>query len=348
MIVPRADRTGPTNVAVDIGRAATDAGWQVGLLYLSGIPSRNDLGSFIEVRRWRLRDLWSLDGVVHTHGLRPDLVGWLISWTHRCRIVTTLHGHFPQHLSFDYAPWKVRLAWGLWSRALRRFDLRVCISKTMLRHYERSVPRQRFTLAYNFRSPLVEAGGGLSVETLQWFERQRAANRVVLVYVGSLTDRKNISTLVHEVSHCPELALVVCGQGPLSSALAFIVKDAATDAILLAGQLASPEKAVALSDVLVLPSHAEGLPLVVLEAARAGVPSLLSNITIHRELAAAGLGTTFDRHSFRDFRAKAIALARGRSGEADENLMAVWRERFSPEEGFSRYEQLLLSLDSNA
>ena len=344
IIVPRADRTGPSNVAVDIGHAAALSGWQVRLLYLSGSPTRDDVTEFSEVRKFRVSDLWRLSGIVHTHGLRPDCVGWLFSWSGRCKVASTLHGHFPQHLTFDYANWKVLLAWFAWSRALRRFALRVCISRTMCRHYRRTLPRMHFELAYNFRPSNNDDASHPSYEILRWLEQQRAHKRVVLTYVGSLTSRKNILPLVRYVAKSTEFSLVVCGQGPLADALVSEVRNSERGAILYAGQLLSPDSVVRMSDLLVLPSSAEGLPLVVLEAARLGVPSLLSNIAVHRELAATGLGLTFNHRSYVDFRAKALALSQTRSPESDEVRKAVWRNNFSPEIGFARYEHLLAAL----
>ena len=88
----------------------------------------------------------------------------------------------------------------------------------------------------------------------------------------------------------------------------------------LAGQLQQPAQAMSTADVLVLPSFAEGLPLVALEAARLGIPCLLSNIAVHREMAALGLGLIFQRHGFRDFRAKAHEIA-------DLATAELWRSR---------------------
>lgn len=114
LIVPRADRTGPTNVAVDIGSAAAAQGWRVTLLYLSGQPSRDDLDAIHEVRKFRFADVFRTRGVVHSHGLRPDLAAWLFTWNRRCVVASTLHGHFPGHLAFDYSPCKVKIAWWVW------------------------------------------------------------------------------------------------------------------------------------------------------------------------------------------------------------------------------------------
>jgi len=184
LIVPRADRTGPTNVAVDIGLAAAARGWKVTLLYLSGVPARDDLKSFVDVRKFRLADVFRIHGIVHSHGFRPDLVAWLFTWNTRCLVASTLHGHFPGHLAFDYSQCKVKLAWWVWSTALARFDHRVCISRTMVRHYRRQFPRMSLDLAYNFRGERPTSTEAPSHEVETWVEHQRAAGRVVLLYAG--------------------------------------------------------------------------------------------------------------------------------------------------------------------
>lgn len=341
LITPRADRTGPANVAVDIGHAAVAAGWQVYLLYLSGSPSRDDLGSFAEVRRWRLRDLWSLDGVVHTHCLRPDLVGWLFSWNRHCTVMTTLHNHFLFDLGFDHRPWRVRLAWFLWSRALRRFDKRVCISATMRRYYRRVLPELNFDLAYNFRAPSPAHAAEPAPFITEWLQKQRAAQRIVLAYVGSLSERKNVAELLNAIAGMPEIALAICGTGPQAPRLkALAAQGDMSQRVLIAGHVVDPQTVIARSDLLVLPSRAEGLPLVVLEAARAGRPALMSNIAVHRELASFGLGATFDRHRFADFRAKAHALVGKPAQPPNLALVSIWQERFSSVPGFQQYARL--------
>lgn len=339
LITPSADRTGPTNVAVEVGRAAVVAGWNVSLLYLSGATDRDDLEGFSEVRRLRPSDLFMRSGVIHTHGLRPDLVGWLFSWNPRCTVMTTLHGHFPHHLAFDYPGWKVHLAWAVWSRALARFDHRVCISVTMRRFYRRYLPKLTFDLAYNFRSDDLSRPAVTPSSFEPWLITQRQAGRIVLAYVGSLSTRKNVQPLLEAVRAAPELSLVVCGNGPLRDQLTAQARSGQFgDRVLLLGHQPQPECIVAASDMLVLASHAEGLPLVVLEAARVGRPSLMSNIAVHRELAGLGLGLVFERHGFSNFREQAHALARRTSDAA---IGRLWKERFSDEVGFQQYEFIL-------
>lgn len=341
LIVPRVDRTGPTNVAVDIGSAAATQGWQVTLLYLSGQPSRDDLGAFHEVRKFHLTDVFRTRGIVHSHGLRPDLVAWLFTWNPRCVVASTLHGHFPGHLAFDYSPCKVKLAWWVWSNALARFSHRICISQTMVRHYRRQLPGMTWDLAYNFRADGSPVTATPRPEVLEWVERQRSAGRIVLLFAGSLSARKNVFALVQAVLKLPHVALLICGEGGERARITeLLLAQDDGGRCQLAGHVADLRPFLRMADALVLASHAEGLPLVVLEAASEGVPCLMSNVAVHRELARRGFGATFDRHTFSDLGSQASALARDRSNASDKRRVQLWSSAFAPQQGFAQYERL--------
>jgi glycosyltransferase involved in cell wall biosynthesis len=342
IIVPRIDRTGPCNVAVDVGHAAIAAGYTVTLLSLSPVAGRDDLDGFAEVRRWRLSDLWRLRGVVHTHCLRPDLVGALTSMLGRSTLITTLHNYFLIDLGFDHRRWIVKSTWWLWRWAISRFDHRVCISRAMHSYYGRLLPTMSFDVCYNFRAAPADVAATLDSTIESWITKQRHAGRIVMTYAGVFTARKNVLGLLQALARHDQLALILCGDGPLRDVLArFADEHGITGRVLMTGHLARPDLVLAKSDMLVLPSFAEGLPLVVLEAIRVGKPCLMSNIAVHRELAQLAIGATFDRHRFSDLAAQAGQLAAQESPERAQRLQALWVDQFSPKAGFERYRQLL-------
>lgn len=342
LIIPRAVRAGPCNLAVDLGRAAVARGFRVRLLYLSGAIARDDLADFDEVRPWRWSDVLRLSGTVHTHGLRPDLIGWLLTWKRGCEVLTTVHIHFLADLSMLHERWKIWPAWLVWSRALARFRHRVCVSETMRRYYRKELPKLRFEVILNVAGPR-DVGIDPKAEAAASWIAQRRSQGLCLAYVGALTPRKNVLRLLDAVADEPAVSIVLCGDGPLRDRVLHRVDEPAlADRVRYVGSLRHPDRVVAECDALVLPSRAEGLPLVVLEAARVGRPSLLSNIAVHRELVRAGLGATFDRHNFRDLVPKARQLVEkhGRGGRSDPLLAAIWEQRFSPSTGFERYARL--------
>jgi len=341
LIVPALDRSGPVNVAVDIGLAASAAGWRVRVLYLSPVTARDDLGFAVEVRKFCISDFWRLRGVVHSHCLRPDLLGLALKWNRSITLVTTVHNFFLFDVGFDKPRIYVDAAWQLWKRALRGFDFVVCISNAMCRYYGRSLPGQRLEMVYNFRAQPADLLANPA--SLEWIASRKAAGDIVLSFVGSLSERKNIHGLVSALVEAPSLSLVICGQGPLRESLeAFVRSYALEDRVRFEGQVLSPTAITRHTDALVLPSYAEGFPLAVIEAASVGIPTLLSNITVHRELAKLGFGRTFDHLRFSDLEDAAYAM-RLSSPAPSSALMELWSKRFTPKAGFERYEALILS-----
>jgi glycosyltransferase involved in cell wall biosynthesis len=347
VIIPRVDFTGPANVAFDIASAAVKNGWNVKILYLSGEPIRNVLNDFAVVRKLRFFDFFLLKGIVHSHGFRPDLCSALLSLNPYCIAASTIHGHFPTHLNFDYPKYKVAIAWWLWSFALNRLDYRICISKTMYRFYRSVLKRRGTEVAYNFRLEMLSLDGPLENCASEWIDEQRSKHRIVLLYAGSLISRKNVSSLVKSVLSSKNLSLLLCGTGPDRFVLESIPD--AERRLYFSGHVRNLRDFLNRSDLLVLPSYAEGLPLVILEAISSGVPCLMSNIAVHRELASMGVGDTFNRFSFEDFCKKAELLAFDRSAVKDAERIRLWREKFSSEPGFARYSQILteINLDRN-
>lgn len=341
IILPRLDYTGPANVAIDIANAAIADGRNVNIFFLSGKPLRTDVERFTLVKKIRFFDFFHINGVIHSHGFRPDLVAWFFTWKKNCQVITTLHGHFPMHLAYDHGPRKAKLAWYVWAKALERFDCRVCISRTMMRFYRRRFGKFGLVLAYNFRRKVSITDNSSAHDFSDWTITQKQYGRTLLLYAGSLTTRKNVEALVRAVCSAPNLSLVICGQGPEYSRLEKLANDSSVGGrVLLAGHVDELQKYLEACDLLVLPSHAEGLPLVVLEAASFGVPTLMSNLAVHRELASLGFGATFGRHTFTDFEEKVMTLVNDRSDVKDEVRRLLWEKRFSPKNGFQQYAKL--------
>ena len=248
---------------------------------------------------------------------------------------------FANKLDLPYPTYKVLFAWCLWSKAMHRFDRRICISNTMIRFYERQFPGLSFDLAYNFRSDHGEKYSLPNPEAINWIQKQRSGNRIVLLYAGSLSSRKNTNALLDAVLSSNDLSLMICGEGPERIAMSQKVElRSPENQVFFAGHVNNVKSFLNQCDMLVLPSHAEGLPLVVLEAASLGIPSLMSNLAIHRELASKGFGETFNRHSFFDLRHKALLLKADRTLDSDTRRVNLWKAQFSPLAGFGQYEKI--------
>lgn len=123
--------------------------------------------------------------------------------------------------------------------------------------------------------------------------------RDTIVFIGRLERQKNIlvvaEALALSAAERPGCQHLIVGQGSSALRVAAIVKDRAVE---LAGYVEDVHPILGRSLAIVLVSHHEGLPNIVLEAVTHGVPIVASSIGEHRDL----LGPDYpyyvaDRHS---------------------------------------------------
>lgn len=113
-----------------------------------------------------------------------------------------------------------------------------------------------------------------------------------VVTVGRLIPIKDQAALLTAFASLagPDDRLLVIGEGPLRPELERLARALGiADRVQMPGLLARDEvyRMLARADVYVSASHGEGLPLSVLEALAAGLPTVLTDIPPHRELAQA-------------------------------------------------------------
>ena len=106
----------------------------------------------------------------------------------------------------------------------------------------------------------------------------------VLLTAGSLIPEKGVRELIEAFERVgrdhPEARLIVLGGGPMRADLEALGKRLGEGRILLPGVVSNAEVAdhMRAADILVHPSHAEGLPNVVLEAMATGLPVIASAV----------------------------------------------------------------------
>lgn len=120
-----------------------------------------------------------------------------------------------------------------------------------------------------------------------------AGNR--LVFVGRLAAVKGVPVLLQALAAArlerPDLHLTLIGDGPERPAIEAAARDhGLADAVTFAGYRSQAEVALALAqaDMLVLPSFAEGVPVVLMEAMAARLPVIATRVGGVGELVAEG------------------------------------------------------------
>lgn len=176
-----------------------------------------------------------------------------------------------------------------WKTSLRRFiglraDRIVANSRGGLDYWRPDVREDRLDMVRNCVSPPERAADG-SVEPLA----QQLVGRPLVMFAGRLTAQKNIPTLVDALAivgrQHPEVAMVLFGEGPDHDDIARRIEAAGmAGRIVVAGYSSHLADWMARAAVFVSVSHFEGHPNVVIEAASAGCPLVISDIPPHREL----------------------------------------------------------------
>lgn len=111
------------------------------------------------------------------------------------------------------------------------------------------------------------------------------AGRAVAVSVGRLVATKNHALAIRAVTSLPDVALLIVGEGPLRGELVALANEQGiADRVVLAGRRDDARELIAAADVVVVPSRAEGLPMVVLETLAAGRPLVATAVRGVREI----------------------------------------------------------------
>jgi glycosyltransferase involved in cell wall biosynthesis len=160
-------------------------------------------------------------------------------------------------------------------------------------------------IAYGLEDAAVSQG--IDPEDSPLFERLRASASPIAVCIGTLGDRKNQALLVRALPSIDGVTAVFIGDGDAGPLRALAADLGVTDRVHVLGYRGDASRYLALADALVLPSKIEGLPIVVLEALRSGVPVVASAIPEIAEAVEDGRsGLLFDGA---DSKALAAALA---------------------------------------
>jgi glycosyltransferase involved in cell wall biosynthesis len=170
------------------------------------------------------------------------------------------------------------------ARALNRCRQVVAVSRALAERVEQiGVPSDRIRVIYNGVDPTLFAPASRS-EARQTLGLP--VNARVLLYVGNLLQSKGCHELVHAFARLrardpKPLLLALVGDGADRPALEQLAADhGLSGSIYFAGRCAHDRLPAwfAASDVLCLPSHAEGVPNVVLEAMACGIPVVASRV----------------------------------------------------------------------
>ncbi len=213
--------------------------------------------------------------IIHAHEVKSDVITYLAARLRPVPIVTTLHGWIGNGV-------KQRFMIGLDKCVVRGFDRVIAVSKEIERELlAAGVEPEKICVLHN----------GIVLDRYRRTGRHgvlqrligRDLSRPIIASIGRLSPEKGHMDLIDAAALVKkqgrDFSLVLIGDGSERSNLTEKIRALhLEDVVYLVGYLPQPERFLEDIELMVLPSHTEGLPNVVLESLLMEVPVLATRV----------------------------------------------------------------------
>jgi len=208
--------------------------------------------------------------LVHTHGYKADLYGYLAAWRCHKPVVATCHNWVGGTAALGIYNHLDRMV-------LKKFNALAAVSDAVAhRLLAFGVPTEKIKTIAN----------GIDVtafERAQPLPLLKAEDGTVVGIVARLDLQKGFEYLLRAARDLckttPDLKIVIVGEGPDREKIEEMIEQYGLQSnVILAGQQSNMPAVYAAMDIFVLPSLNEGLPMTVLEAMAASKPVIATKV----------------------------------------------------------------------
>ena len=253
--------------------------------------------------------------IIHTHLGHADFFGVWSAKNIKVKVFCTMHNTYIQQNILD------RVYFMIYRFLFNRFVPKtkvISISKSVEQHVLKTlgVPKERSLLLYNAIPP------NDSFKKKNKSPDLVSSNSLInLLFVGRLVNQKSVHTLLKAVSVLKKkgyeriINVSIVGDGVLRSALENLSKELQIDHIVkFEGEIIEVERYYEKSDIFILPSIWEGFGIVILEAFRANLAVIATNIEGPSELMDDNInGLLFKPNNYEELAEKIMFLIEDKS-----------------------------------
>ena len=253
----------------------------------SSITPFNDLLNIL--RAYRIVKSYQPD-LVHAHSSKAGLIFRLAGWLNRIPVVFTIHGW----LTTKPGNTGGKFLYSLLERLLNKLTV-VYIAVS---HFDRLEGMRRFKIP---DSKIITVHNGVA-DSLNEKAEGRALGTLKLIMVARDDPQKDYDTVFKAINGL-QVHLTCVGKGTDSDQFKQRAKRLAPltfKSINFVGLSSSVGEMLSQSDVFILSSHYEGLPISIIEAMRAGLPVVATDVGGVTELVDETNGGVFQRMDYQD------------------------------------------------
>lgn len=273
--------------------------------------------------------------IVHSHGLKSDFYVWINLKKLTTPKITTIHGFYYDDLKYLYG-FKGSILGYFWASILKKFDIAVCVTKTLEEYFQTKFNLDNTHVIYNGISEVSIKKNDINLKLDD-------ASVVKISTVAFLDKRKGTDQLIKLLCLNDHYYLTAVGGGDEKENLQKLAnKIGVSERCSLIDFIENPWPTVLDSDVFIFPSRIEGFGLALVEAASLEIPIICSDIPTFREMFEEDEVTFFKVDDIYDLNEKVMALDINKNKQ--KKAKAKVDKLFRITETCKKYYELYLSL----
>lgn len=336
-IVPSLINVGPVLVTNALVHLFVMHGHQCKVCYFDEIKELSFDCTTERIRMSQKVDFDEYD-IVHTHGYRPQLYVFLHKpWHCKSKFVTTIHSYLFDDFRLTYGRGKGMLYGLLYLLVAIRADKIVALSMDAQQYYSKFFNVNKLTYAYNTR--ICDYSLDLTADEKQQLQTFRG-DSALLGTSCALSPLKGLDLIVQALQGCPDVKFCIVGDGAVRKEWERLAENlGVADRVLFVGYKKAAYRYLPYFDAFAIPSHSEGFPLAMLEAAAFGKPIVASNLDVFKEIFTDDEISMFD---LKDKKSVAPAIRRAflEREELSRKVKLKYETAYSPECFYGRYLEI--------
>ncbi len=342
-ILPSLFPNGPVRVMLSIAPELRKKGHDVKFWYLDDLPGSEKEDSE-RIDFLKPPDFNHFD-VIHTAGIRPDLLIKFHSKKITQPTVTTMMNYVTEDLKFQYNKLASLVFTPLWRLAISKHTVVVSQQEAMKDYYwklwglknQEVIPLCSLFEKKNTQREIVD-------RILSFKKKSKA-----IVSVSLVTERKGLDQII-QLLLLPGneyLKWVHIGQGKEFDKLKQKVENyELNDRVLLLGQIVNSAAYMPLFDVYVMPSYSEGFGLALLEAVIQKIPAVTTDLEVFNVIFSRDEVPKFKPNSIESFN-ELIHLSKEEQGKYAEKAYARYQQDYTIQSVAQKYIELYNALIKN-